>query len=1042
MVNELPIPDAPQPNPEGERPAARSGFVRNLLSRSALALSTVMLMPGGAPAAQPAPIKEVRDISGETDPKQRLIVEDWEDLARQRGKLSAETIEGLINELDARRAHAPRDIDFRKDGERIGMIVTRAQDARRVLLRRAEERLALLNQGRDADPKTKEKIAAIVRDMAERNSFDAYMELKLVDYLDTAQANKDFRTKHGLTTAQPLQAQLDTDLGELKTLMEGRLHYSQLAFSAAKDADPKVLTERLTSLEKLSAASAKFGKPQPANPDVNERLAKQLNAFLAVAKPAVAEMAKLNPVKVRTGGTPENAEYVRLYRQLFGKESTAFQQVLDEKTREIFTRTTKVARPKRALGNPLPFGNDDFEASLPVALLIDSQGELIKTTQAEERRLQDAQKGLGGKEQLMDQLGVQEKKRAAGVDDFMRITDRRRQLSDMAYASLVRSGHIGFQLTGQPKIGDQPLRWGGAQIDQYERSDDKFRATLVTARRAEVESLRKYFKDWKDSVGKARILDPAVLHNHVTGVSLLGSNLNQRMVAEYQAALDMTSQSAFFGFNFGSWEWMDKNTLSGQIGRLFGGIDKNGDGPIRRAAMQRVMSDVYPGMKIMFEKQGGLPAGFEDKTGDEQVEILKEKIGLHLHETVKQLMDKWAPEFEAAFADQDKDWQVLETILKGNELPAEKREIKTPEQLAEAISSRPAWWPEQQENDVLLYLSLSSAGDILRPADLAGVAAKRPAWWPEGGARPADDKIRTELKAASKDKARHGEIIFAYTALRDSVRSQRPANELILKNLKTSSAANTPEGDGEVRWVQEHLLLEPVVYDTQFGYARGSYVQGLGENLKVHNVMALVEFGKAKDSIWERLVPLALTVGEYNLYWLLPYLVYRKFLSKTARQRREIAKLKKQAASRDLEIAKLKKQVTEVGDADGQKAKRIGELETEMGDLKAQQLKLETELKAVVEKLKADADAGVVDLKAASTDVVIDEGRVEEDTRGRTAETEIDPARIDLGKMDARAIADLAVKLDIKVDGRSETDVKADVDAALKAGTHPKIKRK
>ncbi len=78
----------------------------------------------------------------------------------------------------------------------------------------------------------------------------------------------------------------------------------------------------------------------------------------------------------------------------------------------------------------------------------------------------------------------------------------------------------------------------------------------------------------------------------------------------------------------------------------------------------------------------------------------------------------------------------------------------------------------------------------------------------------------------------------------------------------------------------------------------------------------------------------------------------------------------------------------------------------------------------------------------AADDVVVDEARVEGDASGRTAETEIDPARIDLGKMDARAIADLAVKLDIKVDGRSEGDVKADVEAALKAGAHPKIKRK
>ncbi len=89
---------------------------------------------------------------------------------------------------------------------------------------------------------------------------------------------------------------------------------------------------------------------------------------------------------------------------------------------------------------------------------------------------------------------------------------------------------------------------------------------------------------------------------------------------------------------------------------------------------------------------------------------------------------------------------------------------------------------------------------------------------------------------------------------------------------------------------------------------------------------------------------------------------------------------------------------------------------------------------------EADAQAAVAHLRAAPEAGT--KATVRQPTRPTVAaEVLIDVSRIDTGKMDARAIADLAAKLDIKVDGRSATDVKADVDAALKAGTHPRIKK-
>jgi hypothetical protein len=92
----------------------------------------------------------------------------------------------------------------------------------------------------------------------------------------------------------------------------------------------------------------------------------------------------------------------------------------------------------------------------------------------------------------------------------------------------------------------------------------------------------------------------------------------------------------------------------------------------------------------------------------------------------------------------------------------------------------------------------------------------------------------------------------------------------------------------------------------------------------------------------------------------------------------------------------------------------------------------EADAKAAVAHLRVAPDAGGTAPKAT----------VRQPTRPTTpAEEIIDATRIDTGKMDAKAIAELAVKLDIKVDGRSGADIKTDVDAALKAGTHPRLKK-
>ena len=97
--------------------------------------------------------------------------------------------------------------------------------------------------------------------------------------------------------------------------------------------------------------------------------------------------------------------------------------------------------------------------------------------------------------------------------------------------------------------------------------------------------------------------------------------------------------------------------------------------------------------------------------------------------------------------------------------------------------------------------------------------------------------------------------------------------------------------------------------------------------------------------------------------------------------------------------------------------------------------------KAYIRELEEEIAGLKKEIAAAADEVVVDEGRVEADASGRSAEALIDPAAIDLGTMDAKAVAELAVKLDIKVDGRTDTAVRTDVAAALKAKTHPKIKK-